>query len=85
MAFSHLNINSIRNKFVVLSEQVRGNIIDVLMVYFPIGNFLILGFSPSYMLDCDSKGDKILLYIKKDSPSNFLKTDKETIESLLRL
>ena len=55
------------------------------MVYFPIGNFLIHGFSPPYMLDRDSKGDKILLYIRKDSPSKFLKTDKETIESLLRL
>ena len=50
LVFAHLNINSIRNKFELLCEQV-----DVLMVSetkiddsFPIGNFLIHGFSPPY-------------------------------------
>ena len=45
LVLPHLNINSIRNEFKLLSEQVRGNV-DVLMVYetkiddsFPIGNF----------------------------------------------
>ena len=31
LVFAHLNINSIRNKFELLPEQVRGNV-DVLMV-----------------------------------------------------
>ena len=31
LVFAHLNINSIRNKFELLSEQVRGNA-DILMV-----------------------------------------------------
>ena len=51
LVFGHLNINLIRNKFELLSEQVRGKI-DVLMNLetkvvdgFPIGNFLIDGFS----------------------------------------
>ena len=50
LVFAHLNINSIRNKFELLSEQVRANI-DVLIVSeikigesFSIGNFLIYGF-----------------------------------------
>ena len=62
LVFAHLNINSIRNKFELLSEQVTGNV-DVLIVpktkidnSFPIGNFLIHGFSPSCRLDLDSKG-----------------------------
>ena len=45
LVFAHLNLNSIRNKFELLFEQVRGNI-DVLMASetkiddsFPIGNF----------------------------------------------
>ena len=51
LVFGHLNINLIRNKFELLSEQVKGKI-DVLMNLetkvvdgFPIGNFLIDGFS----------------------------------------
>ena len=31
LAFAHLNISSIRNKFELLPEQVRGNV-DILMV-----------------------------------------------------
>ena len=48
--FTHLNINSIRNKFELLSEQIKGNI-GVLMISetktddsFPAGQFLIEGF-----------------------------------------
>ena len=77
MAFALLNINSIRNKFELLSEQVRGNV-DVLMISetkiddsFPIGNFLIHGFSPPYRLDRDSKGGGIMLYIREDIPWTF--------------
>ena len=80
MVFAHLNINSIRNKFELLSEQVRGNA-HVLMVSetkiddsFPIGNFLIHGLSPPYSFDCESKGGGIMLYIRGDIPSNFLST-----------
>ena len=57
LVFAHLNINSIRNKFEMISDQVKGNT-DVLLVLetkidysFPIGNFLIDGFSTPYILD----------------------------------
>ena len=53
-----------RNKFESLSTQVKGNI-DVLMVSetkvddsFPVGNFVIDGFSTPYRLDRDSNGGK---------------------------
>ena len=90
LVFAHLYINSIRNKFELLSEQVRGNV-DFLMVSetkiddsFPIGNFLVHGFSSPYRLDRDSKGGYggIMLYIREDIPPNLLVTDKEPIESL---
>ena len=88
MVFAHWNINSIRNKFELLCEQVWGNT-DVLMVSdtkidnsFLIGNFLINGFNQPYRLDRDSKGGGIMLYIRQDIPSNILTTDKEPIESL---
>ena len=90
LVFAYLNINPITNKFELLSQQVRGNV-DVLMVSetkiddsFPIGNFLIHGFSSPYRLDRDSKGGcgGIMLYIREDIPSSLLVTDKEPIESL---
>ena len=88
LAFAHLNINSIRNKLEFISEQVRCNV-DVLMVSenkindsFLIGNFLIHGFSPPYRLHRHSKGDGIMLYIRKDIPSNPLETGREPVESL---
>ena len=66
LVFAHLNINSIRDKFDFLSEQVRGNV-DVLMVSqtkigdsFEIGRLLIHGFSPPYRPDRDSKGGGIM-------------------------
>ena len=84
---AYLNINFIRNKFELLSEQVRCNV-AVLMFSktkiddsFPIVSFLIHGFSPPYRLDCHSKCGGIILYIREDIPSNLLATDKEPTES----
>ena len=77
-----------RNKFESLSTQVKGNI-DVLMVSetkiddtFPVGNFVIDGFSTPYRLDRDSNGGGIMLYVREDIPSNLLATDEKShIES----
>ena len=80
LVLAQLNINSIRKKFELLSEQVRGNV-DFLIVSeikiddsFTIGNFLIHGFSPPYRLHCDLKGGGIMLYIREAIPSNLLAT-----------
>ena len=63
ITLAHLNINSIRSKFdslslsLSLSEQVKGNIY-ILLIWetkiddsFPVGQFIIDGFSPPYRLD----------------------------------
>ena len=78
LVFSHLNINSLRNKFELLVDQIKGNI-DVLMISetkiddsLPLGNFLIGGFSKSYRLDLVSLGGGILLYVRENIPSNLL-------------
>ena len=83
-----MNINSIRNKFEFLTDQVKGKI-DVLMTSetktdesFPQGNFLIDGFSSPYRLDRDSKGGGIMLYVREDIPLNFAASDNKPIESL---
>ena len=53
---------------------------------FPKGNFLIKGFSSPYMLDRDSKGGGIMLYVRADIPSNLLAfKDKPSKAFLLSL
>ena len=66
-----MSVNSSRNKFEFLSEQVKANV-DVLMVSgtkidnsFLVGKILIRGFSPLYRPDCDSKGGGIMLYMRE--------------------
>ena len=87
LIFAHLNINSIRNKFELLSEQIKGNV-DVLMISetkiddsFPVGQFLIEGFCTPYRLDRNSKGGGILLYVREDIPANLITVDISPIES----
>ena len=75
-----MNINSLRNKFELLVDQVKENI-DVLMTSetkfddsFPFGNFLIGGFSKPYRLDRNSLGGGILLYVREEIPINVIET-----------
>ena len=62
-----MDINFVRNKFELFSDQVRGNV-DVLIASetkiddsFLIANFSVDGFSPPYRLDHDSKDGRIML------------------------
>ena len=86
LIFAHLNINSIRNKFEELIIQVKGTV-DVLMISetkiddsFPMANFLIDGFSQPYGIDRNSSGVWIMLYVRKDIPSNLLKVESLPVE-----
>ena len=87
LIFAHLNISSIRNKFDLLSEQIKGNV-DVFQISeaeidesFPVGQFLIEGFCTPYRLDRNSKGGGILLYVREDIPSNLITIDINLRES----
>ena len=71
LVFGHLNINSFRNKFEFLSEQVKGNI-DIITISeikvddsFPIGNFL-----------------GVMLFVREDIASNLLAIENKPIEGL---
>ena len=44
---------------------------------FPVGNFIIEGFSTPYRLDYDSNGGGIMLYISEDISSNLLATEEK--------
>ena len=77
-----MNINSLRNKFGLLKDQIKGNI-DILMISeikiddtFPHGQFFIEGFSTPYRLDRDLNGGGILLYVREDIPSNLIPIEK---------
>ena len=66
----HLNINSIHNKFEMLSMSVA-QYVDILILSetkldstFPSIQFLINGFSVPHRLDQNSKGSGILLYLR---------------------
>ena len=75
---SHLNINSIRNKFDALSFIIDTNI-DILLISgtklndsFSSAQFRLKGFCTPYGLDRNSKGGGLLLYFCKDIRSRFL-------------
>ena len=84
LIMGHLNINSVRNKFDVLSLIVK-NSVDILIISerklddsFPTAQFLLHGFSAPYRLDRNSKGGGILLYIREDIPSRLLNSKSKT-------
>ena len=86
LVFAHMNINSLRNKFKLLFDQVKGNI-DVLMISetkiddsFPLWNFLVGAFSKPYRLDRDSLGGGILLYVREDIQTNLTEVETKPIE-----
>ena len=70
----------------LLVYQIKGNF-EVLKISetetdcsFPVRNLLIEGFSSPYRLDCDSSGSGILLFMKKDIPSNLFTVEMKMIE-----
>ena len=86
LVFAHININSRRNKFELLADQVKGNI-NVLMISetkiddsFPLGNFLLGGFIKAYRLDHGSLGGGVLLYVREDIPTNLTEVETKPIE-----
>ena len=86
LAFAHININSRRNKFELLADQVKGNI-NVLMISetkiddsFPLGNFLLGGFIKAYRLDHGSLGGGVLLYVREDIPTNLTEVETKRLK-----
>ena len=85
----HLNINYLRNKFELLTHQIRDNI-DILMISetkldesFPKSQFLINCFSSSYSPDCNCKNGGVLLYFREDIPSKLLSIKGDLTEAFL--
>ena len=86
----HLNINSLRNKFDLFSEQVKDSI-DILIVSetklddsFPEAQVLMEGFhSPfRFRFDCNINGGGIMLYVREDIPTKLLSHDFPSVEEI---
>ena len=87
LIFGHLSINSLRNKFDLLCEQIKGSI-DIFMIFetklddrFPQGQFLIAGFHSSFRFDHNKSGGGILLYVREDIRTKILSHDFPSAES----
>ena len=74
----HININSLRNKSELLTKMFRDKV-DLLMISetkldssFPNAQFYMKSYSKPYMLDRNSKGGGIILYVREDIPSKLI-------------
>ena len=79
---AHININSLRNKFDILSDIVK-NKIDILCISetklddtFPSFNFFISGYSAPYRLDRSGNGSGILLCVREDYYFSYYLSDR---------
>ena len=85
---AQININSIRNKFDLLSHYVCGNI-DIFIITetkldksFPSGQFLLHGYSEPFRLDINQFGGSLPVFIREDMPCSILNIKQLTIEAL---
>ena len=81
VVISHINVNSIRNKFDNLKNIITGNV-DILLVSetklddsFPAKQFLMEGYSLPFRLDRSGRAGGLLLFVREDIPSKALKTN----------
>ena len=87
--FAHININSIRHKFDMLVDIIKGNI-DILLISetkiddtFLTPQFMIPGFSTPFRLNRTGNGGGLLLYVREDIPSKGVHTNlSENLECL---
>ena len=79
---AHININSLRNKFAMLTNSAT-EYIDILMISetkldntFPYALYHLKDFSNPYRLDRNCHGGGILVYVRDNIPSNLVKLDQ---------
>ena len=89
LVFGQLNINSLRNKFDMLSELIQ-NFVDVFMISetkldesFHEGQFFTDGYHTPFRYDLNGNGGGILLYVREDIPAKVIQCDFPTSESFL--
>ena len=88
LIITHLNINSIRNKFDLLKELIAKNI-DILVISetkldpsFPLGQFHIDGYMPPIRADKNRHGGGLLIYIKEGVPAKEVSLKNSTAKDI---
>ena len=78
LIFAQLNINSLRNKFDMVSGLIKGYV-DVFMISetklddsFPEGQFFIDGYHTPFRYDQNGNGGGIFLYVREDIPAKVI-------------
>ena len=86
LIIGQLTINSLRNKFDYLVQQITGNV-DIRMVSetkldnsFPVGQFLILGYGPPIRLDRDIHGGGLMFFVRDNIPCKLLPLENKPME-----
>ena len=89
LIFGQLNINSLRNKFDMVSELIKG-FVDVFMISetklddcFPEGQFFTDGYHTPFRYDINGNDGSILLYVREDIPAKVIHCDFPTSENFL--
>ena len=84
LVIAQWNINSLRNKFASLATMIK-DYVDLLLISetkidssFPTAQFHIDGYT-IHRRDRDENGGGLLLYVREDVSSAFLKTDSEKL------
>ena len=87
IVFAHLDINSLRNKFDLLTDLIMGNV-SVLVISkkklddsFPTGQFEIPGFASPFRLDRNQNGGGIIVFVREDIPVKYLFSEDKPIEA----
>ena len=88
IVLAHLNINSLRNKFDLLIDQISGNA-HVMVISetkldnsFPESQFKTPRYSSTFRLDWDQNGGSIMDFVREDITAKFLSFEDKPIEAL---
>ena len=87
LIFGHININSIRNKFELLRDEIESNV-DILLISetklddtFPSEQFLMDGFSAPYRIDRNTNGGGLMLFVREGIPYKNLSKLEDSLET----
>ena len=86
--FDHLNINSLKNEFDALVDQIKENV-DSLVISetkldesFPESQFQIPGFTSPFQWDQNEFGRQIMVFVREDIPSKVISKETLSIEGM---
>ena len=86
LIIGQLSINSLRNKFDCLVQQITENVDNIMVSEtkldnsFTVGQLLIAGYGPPIRLDCDIHGRCVMLFVKEDIRCKTLSLEDKPME-----